>query len=417
MHELEIDLHCSMANKKVAVIGGGAAGFFAALSVKEHHPNHEVLLFEKTSKVLSKVKVSGGGRCNVTNSCSDIAVLCDAYPRGGKKLRSLFHQFNTTDTVKWFENKGVALKTEKDGRIFPVSNNSQTIIDCLVSEMVRLNVNLKLGQNIEKIEIEGEQWNILFKDIPSLLFDSVIIATGGSPKLKGFDWLHKLGHTIIEPLPSLFTFNMPREPIKKLMGVVVEQAKVKIKDTKIQTEGPLLITHWGMSGPAILKASAFGARELSQRNYKFEILINWVDETNTEFLFEELQKFSQRNPQKRIGNLKPFLIPNRLWEFLLEKIEIPTDRKWNEVGKKKFRQLTTLLTQDQYSVSGKTTFKEEFVTCGGISLNEINLKTMQSKLHSNLYFAGEIIDVDAITGGYNFQAAWSGGFVAGKLDH
>jgi predicted Rossmann fold flavoprotein len=253
--------------------------------------------------------------------------------------------------------------------------------------------------------------------MPSLLFDSVIIATGGSPKLKGFDWLHKLGHTIIEPLPSLFTFNMPKEPIKERMGVVVEQARVKIKDTKIQTEGPLLITHWGMSGPAILKASAFGARELSQRNYKFEILINWVDETNTEFLFEELQKFSQRNPQKRIGNLKPFLIPNRLWEFLLEKIEIPTERKWNEVGKKKFRQLSTLLTQDQYSVSGKTTFKEEFVTCGGISLNEINLKTMQSKLHSNLYFAGEIIDVDAITGGYNFQAAWSGGFVAGKLDH
>ena len=404
-----------MESKKIGVIGGGAAGFFAALSVKEHHPDHEVILFEKTSKVLSKVKVSGGGRCNVTHACSDIATLCEAYPRGGKKLKSLFYQFNTTDTIAWFESRGVAIKTEKDGRMFPVSDQSQSIIDCLVTEMTRLKVALELGHSITKIEQEDQHWKLQFADSESQNFDAVIIATGGSPKLKGFDWLSRLGHSIVPPIPSLFTFNMPSEPIKELMGLVVENARVKIKGTKIQAQGPLLITHWGMSGPAILKASSFGARELSERDYNFEIQINWVDQTNTELLFEQLQEFSQLHPQKGIGNQKAFALPNRLWSFLLEKTAIPTDRKWIEVGKKKFRQLAALLTQDSYQVAGKTTFKEEFVTCGGVDLSEIDLKTMQSKKLPNLYFAGEVIDVDAVTGGYNFQAAWSGGYCAGKL--
>ena len=404
-----------MESKKIGVIGGGAAGFFAALSVKEHHPDHEVILFEKTSKVLSKVKVSGGGRCNLTHNCSDIAKLCEAYPRGGKKLKSLFYQFNTTDTIAWFESRGVAIKTEKDGRMFPVSDQSQSIIDCLVTEMTRLKVALRLGHSITKMEQEGQYWKLEFADAESQNFDAVIIATGGSAKLKGFDWLSRLGHSIVPPIPSLFTFNMPNEPIKVLMGLVVENARVKIKDTKIQTQGPLLITHWGMSGPAILKASSFGARELSERDYNFEIQINWVDQTNTELLFEQLQEFSQLHPQKGIGNQKAFPLPNRLWNFLLQKAAIPTDRKWIEIGKKKFRQLAALLTQDSYQVAGKTTFKEEFVTCGGVDLSEIDLKTMQSKKLSNLYFAGEVIDVDAITGGYNFQAAWSGGYCAGKL--
>ena len=404
-----------MESKKIAVIGGGAAGFFAALSVKEHHPDHEVILFEKTSKVLSKVKVSGGGRCNVTHDCSDITTLCEAYPRGGKKLKSLFYQFNTTDTIAWFESRGVAIKTEKDGRMFPVSDQSQSIIDCLVTEMTRLKVALELGHSITKIEQEDQHWKLQFADSESQNFDAVIIATGGSPKLKGFDWLSRLGHSIVPPIPSLFTFNMPSEPIKELMGLVVENARVKIKGTKIQAQGPLLITHWGMSGPAILKASSFGARELSERDYNFEIQINWVDQTNTELLFEQLQEFSQLHPQKGIRKQKAFALPNRLWSFLLEKTAIPTDRKWIEVGKKKFRQLAALLTQDSYQVAGKTTFKEEFVTCGGVDLSEIDLKTMQSKKLPNLYFAGEVIDVDAVTGGYNFQAAWSGGYCAGKL--
>ena len=404
-----------METKKVAVIGGGAAGFFAAISVKENHPNHQVTLFEKTSKVLSKVRVSGGGRCNVTHDCSDIPTLCEAYPRGGKKLKSLFYQFSKSDTVDWFETRGIPLKTEKDGRMFPKSNNSQSIIDCLESEIDRLKVTLKLGQTIEKIEQDGIGWKLNFKDQSNKKFDIVIIATGGSPKITGFDWLRNLDHNIIPPVPSLFTFNMPNEPIKKLMGLVVENARVMIKNTKIKTQGPLLITHWGMSGPAILKASAFGARELSDCKYEFKIQINWVNETNTELLFKKLLDLSQVFSQKSIGSQNVFIMPNRLWNYLLFKVEIPSDKKWNEIGKKKFRELVSILTQDEYQVSGKTTFKEEFVTCGGIDLSEINLKTMQSKKANNLYFAGEIIDVDAITGGYNFQAAWSGGYIAGKL--
>jgi predicted Rossmann fold flavoprotein len=405
-----------MASKKVAVIGGGAAGFFAALSVKEHHPNHEVTLFEKTSKILSKVKISGGGRCNVTHNCSDISRLCEAYPRGGKKLRSLFHQFNTTDTIEWFESRGVPLKTEKDGRMFPVSDESQSIIDCLVSETRRLKIDLELEQSVERIQQEDKYWKLEFKNSPSQSFDSIIIATGGSPKIKGFEWLQNLGHSIAAPVPSLFTFNMPSEPIKSLMGLSVENAGVKILNSKIKTQGPLLITHWGMSGPAILKASAFGAKELSQCDYVFDIQINWVDETNTDKIFDHLQHSNQQHPKKEIGYQKIFPLPNRLWGYLIDKAGISSDKKWNEVGKKKLRILANLLAQDQYAVSGKTTFKEEFVTCGGVALNEINLKTMQSKKAANLYFAGEVLDVDAITGGFNFQAAWSGGFIAGKLN-
>ena len=404
-----------METKKVAVIGGGAAGFFAAISVKENHPSYQVILFEKTSKVLSKVRVSGGGRCNVTHDCSDIPTLCEAYPRGGKKLKSLFYQFSKSDTVDWFESRGIPLKTEIDGRMFPESNNSQSIIDCLESEIARLKVTLKLGQTIEQIEQDGIGWKLNFKDQSNQKFDMVIIATGGRPKITGFDWLKNLGHNIIPPVPSLFTFNMPNEPIKKLMGLVVENARVMIKKSKIKTKGPLLITHWGMSGPAILKASAFAARELSEREYEFEIQVNWVDETNTELLFNKLLDLSQANSQKSIGSQNVFILPNRLWNYLLSKAEIPSDQKWNEIGKKKFRELVTVLTQDDYQVSGKTTFKEEFVTCGGIDLKEIDLNTMESKKNKNLYFVGEIIDVDAITGGYNFQAAWSGGYVAGKL--
>ena len=405
-----------MDSKKVAVIGGGAAGFFAALSVKEHHPNHQVTLFEKTSKVLSKVKISGGGRCNVTHNCTDISKLCEAYPRGGKKLRSLFSQFNTTDTVDWFENRNILLKTEKDGRMFPISDKSQTIIDCLVSETIRLKIDLQLGKSVEQMNQEGEGWKLQFKNLPTQHFDSIIVATGGNSKIKSFEWLKDLGHNIAAPIPSLFTFNMPNESIKNLMGLVVEKAKVRILNSKIQTEGPILITHWGMSGPAILKASAFGARELSQRDYVFDIQINWVDETNTEKIYDQLEHSNLQHPKKRVINQKAFLLPNRLWKYLIEKAGISSYKKWNEVGKKKLRILASLLAQDQYAVSGKTTFKDEFVTCGGVVLNEINLKTMQSKKAANLYFAGEVLDIDAITGGFNFQAAWSGGYIAGKLN-
>ncbi|MEN8853023.1 MAG: NAD(P)/FAD-dependent oxidoreductase [Candidatus Arcticimaribacter sp.] len=399
--------------KKVAVIGGGAAGFFAALSVAEHHPSAQITLYEKSSKVLSKEKVSGGGRCNVTHDCTDIPTLIQAYPRGGKQLKSIFHSFQPKDTIAWFNARGVTLKTEKDGRMFPVTDDSQTIIDCLESACDKLGIQRQLNSGVEKISCKEEQWTLQFKN-GSIQCDAVIITTGGSPKAKGFDWLANLDHSIIPPVPSLFTFNMPKEDITQLMGVVAKKAKVHIIGSKIKTEGPLLITHWGMSGPAILKASSMGARALAECDYRFSIRVQWLEASPQELL-NTLEQIAKANPQKQIGKLNPFEFPNRLWVYLLQKIKLAQDRRWNEVGQKNFHRLIDLLTNDNYTVEGKTTFKEEFVTCGGISLKDINMKTMESKKAKGLYFAGEVLDIDAITGGYNFQAAWSGGYVAGKL--
>jgi len=286
----------------------------------------------------------------------------------------------------------------------------------LIEAIEKLGVNLKRSSHIKSLKRIEEKWILQFNDNEeSKYFDSVIVATGGSPKLKSFDWLKNLGHKIIPPVPSLFTFNMPKEPITRLMGIAVEEVQVKIIGTKIQTQGPLLITHWGMSGPAILKASSFGARALSNKEYQFQVQVNWLNESNTQLLFEKLQAFIKKNPQKKVINHKAFPLPQRLWKHFVVTCDIPVSRSWKELGKKKSRQLITLLTQHKFKVDGKTTFKEEFVTCGGISLTDVDLNTLKSKIVSNLYFAGEVIDVDAITGGYNFQAAWSTGFIAGKL--
>ena len=405
------------ADIKVAVIGGGAAGFFTALSVKEHNPSAKITLFEKTTKVLTKVKISGGGRCNVTNAVTDLEILCGAYPRGGKQLRNSFFKFDTTDTQQWFESRGVSLKTEIDGKVFPVSNNSQSIIDCLINQAKKSEVVIEYNSAIKSLVKKNLQWLLHIQNkIQPQIFDYVVVASGGSPKRKGFEWLLNLGHSISTPVPSLFTFNMPHESITQMMGVTIEQAQIKIKGTSIETKGPLLITHWGMSGPAILKASALGARILNDLNYTFEIEINWVMERNTEVLFLKLQEFADQYPQKTLLKKKGFLLPNRLWQYLIKKSGIPLDKKWCELGKKKIRHLVELLSSDTYSVVGKTTFKEEFVTCGGIKLKNIDLKTMQSKSCPNLYFAGEVLDIDAITGGFNFQAAWTTGFIAGKLE-
>ena len=399
--------------KKVAVIGGGAAGFFAALSVAEHHPNAQITLYEKSSKVLSKVKISGGGRCNVTHNCTDINTLIQAYPRGGKQLKSIFHSFQPKDTIAWFNARGVTLKTETDGRMFPLTDNSQTIIDCLETACDKLGIQRQLNAGVEKLSPQEEQWILEFKN-GVIQCDAVIVTTGGSPKAKGFDWLANLKHRIVPPVPSLFTFNMPNEDITQLMGVVAKKVKVHITGSKIKSEGPLLITHWGMSGPAILKASSIGARVLADRNYHFNIRVQWLEASPQELL-GMLKKTVKENPQKQIGKNNPFDLPNRLWTYLLNKLKLPQERRWNEVGQKNFHRLIDLLTNDSYAVEGKTTFKEEFVTCGGISLKDINMKTMESKKTKGLYFAGEVLDIDAITGGYNFQAAWSGGYVAGKL--
>ena len=399
--------------KKVAVIGGGAAGFFAALSAAEHHPTAQITLYEKSNKVLSKVKISGGGRCNVTHNCTDIPILIQAYPRGGKQLKSIFHTFQPKDTIAWFNARGVTLKTETDGRMFPITDDSQTIINCLEAACDKLGIQRQLNAGVEKISPQEGQWTLEFKNGITQC-DAVIITTGGSPKAKGFDWLANLKHSITPPVPSLFTFNMPQEDITQLMGVVAKKAKVHITGSKIKTEGPLLITHWGMSGPAILKASSMGARVLADLNYHFNIRVQWLEESPQELL-NILEETAKDTPQKQIGKHNPFDLPNRLWTYLFNKIKLPQDRRWNELGQKNFHRLIDLLTNDNYTVEGKTTFKEEFVTCGGINLKDINMKTMESKKAKGLYFAGEVLDIDAITGGYNFQAAWSGGYVAGKL--
>jgi len=399
--------------KKVAVIGGGAAGFFAALSAAEHHPTAQITLYEKSNKVLSKVKISGGGRCNVTHNCTDIPTLIQAYPRGGKQLKSIFHTFQPKDTIAWFNARGVTLKTETDGRMFPITDDSQTIINCLEAACDKLGIQRQLNAGVEKISPQEGQWTLEFKNGVTQC-DAVIITTGGSPKAKGFDWLANLKHSITPPVPSLFTFNMPQEDITQLMGVVAKKAKVHITGSKIKTEGPLLITHWGMSGPAILKASSMGARVLADLNYHFNIRVQWLEESPQELL-NILEETAKDTPQKQIGKHNPFDLPNRLWTYLFNKIKLPQDRRWNELGQKNFHRLIDLLTNDNYTVEGKTTFKEEFVTCGGINLKDINMKTMESKKAKGLYFAGEVLDIDAITGGYNFQAAWSGGYVAGKL--
>ena len=402
--------------KNIAVIGGGAAGFFSAISVKNHYSTYNVVLFEKSSKFLSKVKISGGGRCNVTNSTNDIRTLCNAYPRGGKKLKNIFHQFGTEDTRNWFEERGVPLKVEPDGRVFPVSNNSQSIIDCLVHECEKNNILIKFLRSVKYISKVKSKWIINFNDNSSSdLFDSIIVASGGSPKLKGFDWLKNLGHEIINPIPSLFTFNMPNESIISLSGIALKQVRIKIIDTKIDLFGPLLITHWGMSGPVILKASSIGARDLFEKEYSFDIHINWLIETNTEILFKKLEDYSMLFYNKLLLKQNPFDLPSRLWLFLIEKSNLNDNKRWGELGKKNMRKLIEFLTKDLYSVIGKTTFKEEFVTCGGVSLENIDLKTLQSKIVTDLYFAGEVLDIDGITGGYNFQSAWSTGFIAGKL--
>jgi len=403
---------------KIAIIGGGAAGFFSSISAKENHPEAQVILFEKSNKLLSKVRISGGGRCNVTTGCTSIKQLTEAYPRGGKALKKAFKIFHPKHTMEWFESRGVALKTETDGRVFPVSNNSQSIIDCLMKATQKLGIQIEMGQGIQAIHpTKGDRLRLEFseKNTSAQTFDKVIVATGGSPKRRGLEWLEVLGHQIVEPLPSLFTFNMPSESIIQLMGVVAEDALVSIQGTKLKATGPILVTHWGMSGPAILKLSSLGARILNEKEYEFKAQINWVNIPNQATLIASLGDIVNEHPQKILSNIKPFQLPQRLWFYLIERSQIPSTKRWGELGKKGLNKLTTTLSNDVYHVKGKTTFKEEFVTCGGVSLESIDMKTMQSRVCPNLYFAGEVMNIDGITGGYNFQAAWTTGFIAGGL--
>ena len=398
---------------KVAVIGGGAAGFFSALSAKKHFPHLEVCILEKSSKILSKVKISGGGRCNVTNATFDNKLLSKNYPRGENQLRKAFEQFNADSTVQWFKSRGVKLQTYPDNCIFPESNDSQTIIDAFLKESDELGVKIFRNQTIQNIS-RNESGFVIETTEKKLKFDKIIVAIGGQPKLSGLLWLQELGHEIIDPVPSLFTFNMPNNPVCSLMGNVVENAIVKVEGTKLIGDGPLLITHWGMSGPAILKLSAWGARILKDKNYQFAILINWLNDLKEDSLRNQIQQVMRDQGGKMVSNLNPFEITNRLWHFLLERAEVHSEIRWKDLGKKNINKLVNTLLNDRYEVSGKTTFKEEFVTAGGVSLNDVDFKKMESRKVPGIFFAGEVLDIDGITGGFNFQAAWTTAFIAGK---
>ncbi len=407
-------LFYSMSKKKLIVIGGGAAGFFCAVNAARMNPQLEVLLVEKSGKLLSKVKVSGGGRCNVTHGCFDIDEMSRSYPRGSKFVRKAFHQFFTTDTIQWFQDRGVKLKTEDDGRMFPVSDSSQTIIDCLLQEADRFNVKVILHTEVKSLKPTGGIFNLEVSGQRMLSADFVCIASGGYPKSSMFEWLKELGHSINEPVPSLFTFNMPGHPIRELMGVSVANVKVKIGGTKLEEGGPLLITHWGLSGPAVLKLSAWGARELKEKNWEFGISVNWLPGTAEQELQERFQQIRFDIAAQKIYHRNPFGLPGRLWEFLLTTLHLRRELRWADLPAKETRQLIRNLINTGFDIKGKTTFKEEFVTAGGIRLHEIDHNTMGSKKLSNVYFAGEIIDVDGVTGGFNFQHAWTSGFVAAK---
>jgi len=394
-------------NFDIIIVGGGAAGFFTAINIVEKNPKLKVAILERGKEVLSKVRVSGGGRCNVTHACFEPNDLVKFYPRGEKELRGPFHQFCSGDTIEWFRNHGVELKAEEDGRIFPVSNSSQTIIDCFLEATQRLGITILTGQSVQSIFKKDNLWKIETQN-ENYLAEKLILATGSNPKI--WEMLQTFGHAIVNPVPSLFTFNIKDARIKELPGVSA-QVSVKVKDTKLSATGPLLITHWGMSGPAILKLSAWGARILFEKNYQFTIFVNWLNDVATDDAEKILKDLKQEHAKKAVSKKSPFDFPNRLWESLVLASGIESETKWADLSKIQLQSLANQLTNSSFQVNGKSTFKEEFVTAGGIDLKEINFKTMESKLHKNLYFAGEIVNIDAITGGFNFQNAWTSGYI------
>jgi predicted Rossmann fold flavoprotein len=403
-----------MPPKKLIVIGGGAAGFFCAVNAARINPKLQVELLEKTNKLLSKVRISGGGRCNVTHALFDITEMSKRYPRGQNFVKKTFHQFFTTDTIKWFNERGVTLKTEKDGRMFPSNDSSETIINTLMNEANSNGVEIKLNAEVKSLQYNEGSFHLEIGNDRKVTADYVCIACGGYPKLSMFQWLQNVGHSISEPVPSLFTFNIPGHPITQLMGLSVEKAKVKIEGSKLTEEGPVLITHWGLSGPAILRLSAWGARELAQKNYAFTIHVNWIPEYNEQSLKEAFQNFRIAIAGKKIVNHVVGQLPTRLWQFLVQQAGISAEMRFADLPAKLENLLIKNLLDYILIVKGKTTFKEEFVTSGGIALSEVDPQTMMSRKIPNLYFAGEILDVDGITGGFNFQHAWTSGWIAAK---
>jgi len=398
---------------RIAVIGGGAAGFFAAITAKEACSAADVFLLEAGSKVLSKVRISGGGRCNVTHACFDPATLSGYYPRGAKELRQAFSRFMSGDTVAWFEERGVALKTEADGRMFPVTDDSGTIVDCLMQAAEQAGVLIRMNFPVSRLTQVANGFRLTGPRGIEEEFDRIVVATGGHPKKEGFEWLEQLGHAISSPVPSLFTFNLPRQPITTLMGVSVDTVTVSLPQVNLQVTGPLLITHWGLSGPVILKLSSLAARSLAERSYLFDVRLNWTGTGTVSELREHLHEVRKTKSTAKVSASPPIALPRRLWEYLLDRANVRSEVNWSDLRKDESERLIGVLSGDTYQAHGKTTFKEEFVTCGGVTLKEVDFRTMQSKVVPGLFFAGEVLDIDGLTGGFNFQAAWTTGYLAG----
>lgn len=397
--------------KHILIIGGGASGFFAAINAAIHFPEANITILEKSTKLLSKVKVSGGGRCNVTHACFENQELIKNYPRGKKELQQVFSQFSTSDTVNWFAQRGIKLKTEQDGRMFPESNSSESIIHCFLEEAKKYNIDIHVSEEV--VELQSNESNIaITTNKHNYVADAVICCIGGHHQHNNYAFLKKMGHTIDELIPSLFTLNFPQSNIKELMGLSVKNGTVKVNGTKHQYSGPILITHWGLSGPAVLKLSAFAAEDFFKLNYLAGISINWVSNTHEEDIKEVLSL--EMHSKAMVVNTAMFDIPKRLWEFLVLKSDIPISKPWIELSKKQLNKLAQTLSHDLYNMQGKTTFKEEFVTAGGINLREINFKTMESKIIPHVFICGEVLNIDGITGGFNFQNAWSTAWIASK---
>lgn len=405
-------------SQKLAVIGGGAAGFFAAVNAARLQSNLKVTIYEKSREVMSKVRISGGGRCNVTHHCFDPELLARAYPRGSRELRWAFEQFQATDTVSWFEDRQIDLKTESDGRMFPTTDDSATVINCLKEEARKYNVTVRTKTRVDAIEeVDNSgipKYRLDIRGEQPQEYDKVVVATGGSNRRSTYEWLTELDHSIVKPVPSLFTFNFREKIFQDLSGISVENGSVSIEDTSFEHTGPILITHWGLSGPAVLKTSAWAARYLHDEEYRFTIRVNWLHPKNEQQVRKDLKKLRDYNSKKTAAKQDQFPIPNRLWKRFLELSHISPDTRWAELSNHQLHELTQSLTNATYEIQGKTTFKEEFVTSGGIPLTEVNMGTMESNKCPNLYFAGEVLNIDGITGGYNFQSAWTTGWIAAQ---
>ncbi len=400
------------SDMKVAIIGGGAAGYFAAVNLCEMSPQCEVSIFEGGSYSLAKVSISGGGRCNLTNTFADVHPLTKAYPRGSKLLKRLFKRFDHQSTIEWFERRGVQLVAQSDECVFPVSQSAQEIVDTLTSLAEEFGVVVKHSHRVSLISPSDNGYMVHFADekLAARPFDAVVVTTGGSPQMSGFEMLRDLNLEIIPPVPSLFTFNIPNDPITTLMGSVVEGVEVSIVGSKLSAQGDLLITHWGMSGPAILRLSSYAARLLHESNYNATLSVSWVGDRRTERVLTALQSHVREHSGKLVTTRSPFSLPSRVWCALIEKANISPTRRFAELGSKGINRLVNLLTNDEYRIVGQSRFREEFVTCGGVALSEIDMVSCEARRYSGLYFAGEVVDVDAITGGFNLQAAWSMGY-------